>query len=291
MNKLYLEQWAHMLLKNEPMTQKAFYNLTIIIKQCLEYSCEEGINVLKENPWDRVKINKKLFVKNKKPKSKTQVYSHSEQKLLIQAAKKRYEKSPNCSTPLMIMLNFQLGLRVGELCALKYSDIDVNEDGKQVINVQRMETEQFEVDQETGKTINKGYCILDRVKSDAGEREIYLNSEARKIIAEVKKLNQTYNRYDDGYLFMNCKKGKRTTTKAVSTYLASLCKEIGIIRKSNHKIRKTYITNSQMAGVPMDTVRRIVGHEDARVTLNSYLFDTLDNKELYDRLEAATVRV
>lgn len=129
MNKLYLEQWAHMLLKNEPMTQKAFYNLTIIIKQCLEFSCEEGINVLKENPWNRVKINKKLFVKNKKPKSKTQVYSHSEQKLLIQAAK----------------------------------------------------------------------------KSDAGEREIYLNSEARKIIAEVKKLNQTYNRYDDGYLFMNCR--------------------------------------------------------------------------------------
>lgn len=66
----------------------------------------------------------------------------------------------------------------------------------------------------------------------------------------------------------------------VDQYLYSLCEEAGIgIKKSSHKISKTFISSLFATGLNMDKIREIAGHEDERTSLNNYCFETKTDKE------------
>ena len=55
---------------------------------------------------------------------------------------------------------------------------------------------------------------------------------------------------------------------------------IGIFQKSNHKIRKTFISSLIECGININTVRSLAGHEDETTTLNNYCFNTNEETEM-----------
>ena len=281
MTQIYLDKWVHQTIKDYNLTRNQYYNMSIIIRQCLDYCCQ--LNILQSNPFRDVKINKKLFRKVRKPKSKTQVFLVKEQLLLFNEANNSFLRCPKCTTPLMIMFNFFLGLRIGELTALKWSDIEDN-----YLYVHRSEVEDVKLDLNTGDVISTSFKVVEYTKSDAGDRYVYLNSEAKKILRIVKRVNFEYGRYDDGFIFLNMRNGRRTTTDAVSTYLQNLCIRAGITNKSSHKIRKTYISSLFDHNINIDTIRRMAGHESEKTTLQNYCFDQTDSDDLNALLENAT---
>ena len=281
MTQIYLDKWVHQTIKDYNLTRNQYYNMSIIIRQCLDYCCK--LNILQSNPFRDVKINKKLFRKVRKPKSKTQVFLVKEQLLLFNEANNSFLRCPKCTTPLMIMFNFFLGLRIGELTALKWSDIEDN-----YLYVHRSEVEDVKLDLNTGDVISTSFKVVEYTKSDAGDRYVYLNSEAKKILRIVKRVNFEYGRYDDGFIFLNMRNGRRTTTDAVSTYLQNLCIRAGIANKSSHKIRKTYISSLFDHNINIDTIRRMAGHESEKTTLQNYCFDQTDSDDLNVLLENAT---
>ena len=127
--------------------------------------------------------------------------------------------------------------------------------------------------------------VVDRTKSDAGDRYVYIPAKARKIIEEAKKRQQEEGTPDDGYIFsMN---DNPCPYDAVRKCFAKFCKDLGIINKSSHKARKTYISTLIDAGVNINTIREMVGHEDERTTYNSYCFDRTDKSERMKIIEAA----
>lgn len=281
MTQIYLDKWVHQTIKDYNLTRNQYYNMSIIIRQCLDYCCQ--LNILQSNPFRDVKINKKLFRKVRKPKSKTQVFLVKEQLLLFNEANNSFLRCPKCTTPLMIMFNFFLGLRIGELTALKWTDIEDN-----YLYVHRSEVEDVKLDLNTGDVISTSFKVVEYTKSDAGDRYVYLNSEAKKILRIVKRVNFEYGRNDDGFIFLNMKNGRRTTTDAVSTYLQNLCIRAGIANKSSHKIRKTYISSLFDHNINIDTIRRMAGHESEKTTLQNYCFDQTDSDDLNALLENAT---
>ena len=281
MTQIYLDKWVHQTIKDYNLTRNQYYNMSIIIRQCLDYCCQ--LNILQSNPFRDVKINKKLFRKVRKPKSKTQVFLVKEQLLLFNEANNSFLRCPKCTTPLMIMFNFFLGLRIGELTALKWTDIEDN-----YLYVHRSEVEDVKLDLNTGDVISTSFKVVEYTKSDAGDRYVYLNSEAKKILRTVKRVNFEYGRNDDGFIFLNMKNGRRTTTDAVSTYLQNLCIRAGIANKSSHKIRKTYISSLFDHNINIDTIRRMAGHESEKTTLQNYCFDRTDLDDLNVLLENAT---
>ena len=281
MTQIYLDKWVHQTIKDYNLTRKQYYNMSIIIRQCLDYCCQ--LNILQSNPFRDVKINKKLFRKVRKPKSKTQVFLVKEQLLLFNEANNSFLRCPKCTTPLMIMFNFFLGLRIGELTALKWTDIEDN-----YLYVHRSEVEDVKLDLNTGDVISTSFKVVEYTKSDAGDRYVYLNSEAKKILRIVKRVNFEYGRNDDGFIFLNMRNGRRTTTDAVSTYLQNLCIRAGIANKSSHKIRKTYISSLFDHNINIDTIRRMAGHESEKTTLQNYCFDQTDSDDLNALLENAT---
>ena len=278
----YLEIWAHELVKNHYLTKKAYYNHTVIVRQILDYACRPEVGLISSNPMDHVKVNSKLFKRVQKKEANTQVFSEDEEKALKQTCLNSYfngPKSKQTTTSLMVIFLFETGMRSGEVTALKWSDI---KDGK--IHVQREEVEDYLLNEES-KPIPNGFKILPHTKSEAGDRWIPLTSRAWFVLDTVKKHNEDRGWYDDDFIFLNIKTHKRTSTETLSTYIEKACKRSGIPVKRAHKIRKSFISSCIDHNINLDTVRRIVGHEDEKVTLHNYLYDRSDDQEILNQLE------
>lgn len=245
---------------------------------------EPELNLLKDNPFRRVRIKSNLFTRKEKPKSNTQVFIVDEQKKICDTAKKKIAEHPWCTTPLMILLNFQLGLRISEICAIKWSDVEDN-----YIHIQRMEVEDYTIKEIDGelKSISNGYTIVPYTKSVAGDRKVYLNDSAKKILRQIKKTNMEYGYYDQDFIFIKSQGCVRGTTSAFSQYLTDLCVEAGVMKKSSHKIRKTYISSLFDQKININTIREQAGHEDEQTSLNNYCFDQNTDSVIENKLEHA----
>ena len=184
------------------------------------------------------------------------------------------------------MLNFQLGLRISEICAIKWEDIEGN-----YLHVQRMEVEDFSIVEDGVTAISNGLKVVPYTKSNAGDRKVYLNESAKKILRQIKETNIRYGYYDDGYVFIKSQGKTRGTTKAFSKYLYDLCISSGVVAKSSHKIRKTYISSLFDQGININTIREQAGHEDERTSLNNYCFDQNTESVIETKLESAANKI
>lgn len=274
---LKLDKWSHDMIKCNNLTKKAYYNMTIILRQCLDYAVEVG--VLESNCFSRVKVDTKMFQHKKKAVDDTQVFTVEDERGLCELAMQHYEASPKSITPLAIVFNFNLGLRVGELVALRWSDIVGN-----YIHVQRMEVAEYELG-EDAEVRRNGVRVVEHTKSYAGDRRVYLNESARNLLALVKKRSMSYGFYDEDYIFVNSN-SSRLTTGSINCYLYRLCDEVNTNRKSSHKIRKTYISALYDGGLNINKIREIAGHEDERTTLNNYCFDRSIDRDTEEKLES-----
>ena len=120
LTKLMLDEWVHNVIQRHHMTKKQYYTMSFIIRNCMSYAEENGY--LQENVFAKVKVNAKMFRKVQKKPDYTQVYLAHEQPLIIDEAWKDYNKNPENTTPLAVILMFYLAVRPGEIVALQESD-------------------------------------------------------------------------------------------------------------------------------------------------------------------------
>ena len=248
----------------------------LCVSGCLKYAKDKEI--IDENVFCKVHVDGKMFKRVAKPKSETQVFSTSIEYEIIQAAMTRYYRSPRSISPLAIVFNFNLGLRVGELVSIKWSDISGN-----YIHIQRMEVADY-ILTDNATVISNSKKVTDHTKSYAGDRELYLNEEARNILNIVKKRNMTYGYYDNNQIFVTDTK-TRLAANSINQCLYKLCNDINTSKKSSHKIRKTYISSLFDGNVNINKIREIAGHEDEKTSLNNYCFDRTVDVETEKLLE------
>ncbi len=153
---------------------------------------------------------------------------------------------------LGILLIFNTGLRVGELVALKFSDIEKN-----VIKIRRTETRYKDAD---GKDI---YSIKESPKTDAGVRDVIIPNDYLWIIERLKSMN-----VDGEYIFMKNK--ERIHTYSVRKRLYCICNKTKIYKKSPHKIRKTYCSILLDNNIDNTLITQQMGHTDIQCSENHY---------------------
>lgn len=278
MTKLFLDEWAHGMIKKHSLTKKAYYNMSIILRQCLDYAVEKGY--LEENEFAKVKINTKLFVRTKKKTSDTQVYNENEEERFIKDMLRRFNNNPKSTAPLMAMFQFETGLRIGEICAVKETDIE-----GRYIHIQRQEVREFE--KVNGYKMRfKCFKIVEYTKSDDGFRDVYLTDLALKIINIALYINKTNGEYNpEKFIFF--KNGSNINHYSMQAMIKRGCEAINIETKTSHKIRKTYISTLIDSGLNIDEIRRMVGHSDERTTYGNYCFNRMTNKQTENTIENA----
>ncbi len=265
--KAMLKEWALLKIRSMDLTKHQYYNMAVIIRQCLDYAVD--YEILKENPYSQFTVDGKLFRKVKKPEDSTQVFLKSERPLIEAEAWKEFEEK-GCTTALAIPLAFQIGVRLGELVTLKSSDISKN--GK-YIHIQRM-AQRLERQRPDGTWYPTKWIVVEHTKSSAGDRYIYLSKEARRIIKVILESNREHGFFYQDFLFVHG--GRRITHAMVNSRIGVYCDHINIQRKSSHKIRKSYISALLDGGLNINEVRKQAGHEDERTTLKNYCFNRND---------------
>ena len=278
MTKLELDEWAHWMIKKYNMTKKEYYNMSIILRQSLDYAVEKGS--IETNELQRVKINTKMFRHTKKKAGETQVYSEREEERLINDMVRRFNRHPENTAPLAVMFMFETGLRIGEVCALKFEDVSNG-----YISIQRQEVREYEFVDDFNMRF-KCFRVADYAKTEDGYRDVYLTESARKILYVCKMINERYG-YDkrDDYIFHS--NGKRTNHYSIQAMIKRGCEYIDMMVKSAHKIRKTYISTLIDSGLNIDEIRRTVGHSDERTTYGNYCYNRKTQKQTEDIIEFA----
>ena len=269
LTKLDLDEWAHKLIKDYNMTKNQYYNVTVIMRQALLYAVDLGI--IESSPFSLVKIDgKRLFRKTKKKPDHTQVFFQSEIDEISRMALEDFYNRVKVYelAPLALLFQFQTGLRIGELCVVRYDDIETPD----YIHIQRM------LRRDTNE-------VVEHTKTSYGDRQIFLTAQAKHLIALAKERQESLSVDSSGYIFSI--NGKPLTERSVATLYVKYCKKAGIIQKSSHKSRKTYISALIDGKVNINTVREMVGHADERTTLGNYAFDRKTDSEKAQMIENA----
>lgn len=270
LDKLTLDCWAHKLIQDNNLTKNAYYNITVIMRQCLNYAVDKGY--ISSNPFSSVKIDsQRMFRKVQKKQDETQVFLKSEQKSILPLAwDDFYNKTKNyVLAPLALLFQFQTGIRIGELCVIRYEDL-TEQNG--YIHIQRM------LRRDTAE-------VVSHTKTAAGDRFVPLTSEAQKLIDTARQYQKDHHYPDNGYIFSI--NDKPLTERCISTLYTKYCKKLGIIQKSSHKARKTFVSNLISNGVNINTVRQAAGHADEKTTYNNYCYDTSEEDEKKMQFEKA----
>ena len=215
---------------------------------------------LTENPMDKVQILVK-FKQIVRKTGKTETYNSDELKDLNQYLDRMYTETEDTAF-LAVKLNFLLGLRVGELVALKWDDY---------ININHLHI----IREEVRNQVTNQYEVVEHTKTNR-DRFVVLVPKAINILQKIKRTGD--------YIFM--RDGERLTSRQIAYVLEKYAERQGLSTKSTHKMRKTFASNLNASGVPLDCIRELLGHSNLNTTLG-YIYNPLTEKETYELISKA----
>ena len=256
-DELFLEKFCNSIIKEHNLTRKEWTNIKTILNGCFEYAYRK--HYITDNPLDKVNI----YVKYRQVVRKTgatQTYNTDELKHLNKYLDDMYAETKDTAF-LAVKLDFLLGLRVGELVALKFSDVC-----GQKLHIVREEIR----NQETNEV-----DIVEHTKTHT-DRFVVLIPQALDIINSIPQNSE----------FIFVRGTKRITARQIAYVLEKYAERQGKKTKSTHKMRKTYASNLNAKGVPLDAIREQLGHTNLTTTMQ-YIFNPLTETQTYELLTKA----
>ena len=255
-----IEDIIRQIIVEKQLKRKAYAGFRTIIMGTFKYAKRKKMTQISITIFfQELDLSNRMF-RHEVRDDKKQVYTQNEVAILV----KWLESHPNIIN-LGIAFDFYTGLRSGELCALKYSDLDGDE-----LHIQR---QQIRFRNEDGKYT---YEIVDYTKTEEGDRYVYLPKKAVNIFRQMKLLNPFSE-----YVFMDQRKSQ------FNKYLRKACAECGLEFRSMHKIRKTYGTTLIDNGVEDSLIMSQMGHKDISTTRSYYYYSNKDNEYKRKQIENA----
>ena len=161
-----------------------------------------------------------------------------------------------------VLLCLYTGLRLGEVCALKWEDVDFE---NRLLSVNRTVQRLADPDH-PGKTALRE----SEPKSQNSRREIPLSADASELLLTL--------RHGKDYIFGgNGPLEPRTMQYRFKKYLRTA----KLPGKNFHILRHTFATNCIEGGADVKSLSEILGHADVQITLNRYVHPTMDTKRRY----------
>lgn len=156
----------------------------------------------------------------------------------------------------LIML--ETGMRVGEMCGLKWEDIDLE---RGMVKIKRTVQRIYKPEDKTTE------ISIGNTKTNAGKRTVPISEKICNHLKAQKRNNDIY-----------VASGKETPTepRAHRQYHKRLMKKIGLRYITPHGLRHTFATRAIKSGVDPKTVSAILGHSNSNITLNIYTSVTDD---------------
>ena len=237
-----VQEWVEELQDEEGLKPKTVKNLYHILNTALKKA--QTVHKIKNNPCDGIELPEV-------EKPDIEVFDESEVERLLRVTK-------GTDMYLMAVLELSLGIRRGELNALRWEDVDfVNN----VIHIRR------------SRSMAGKEKVTKAPKTKAGVRDLYLGDN----VAEL--LKNEYTKYcedvqkpgftDSGYI-IHKKDGTQFSPDSITQKWIRFRRKHGFKEVKFHGLRHTCATMMVAQNVDNKTVQVRMGHSDIRTTLNTY---------------------
>lgn len=236
------------LSNGQALSEKTTKDLVILLKSILKDASKENYSTLK---------NIKVTYPTKRTNDLVDVYTKVEHKKIVD-----YILSNVDFKNLGIMICLMTGVRIGEVCALKWSDIDLS---NRVISINK--TIQRVYSKET-----KSKIIIDTPKTANSTRDIPIANELYKLL---KSLMTRLNK--ENYVLSN--NFKPIEPRTYRKYFDNLIIEVGVKKLKFHALRHTFATRCVESSSDYKTISVILGHSNIATTLNLYVHPNNDQKK------------
>ena len=234
-------------IADKNLSAKAFSNLKTITKGFLKRA--KKLKIISYNVtelFDELDVSDSTFKKRRKEDNE-EVFTEEELPVIL-----NYLMENQNMYTLGLLLIFVTGIRSGELVALKWEDFTGNS-----IKVGRSETRYKD---SNGKMIYQ----VSEPKTYAGYRTVVIPKDYIWVMEKLRR----YNPFTE-YIFTD-NKGERVHTYSFRTRLQTICDKTNCVRKSPHKIRKTYGSILLDNNIDNRLVIGQMGHTDILCTENHY---------------------
>jgi len=228
------------------LSNKTVRDIVVVLRQILSYA--------------NININFKL---PKLKKKQINILSKEEQKKLEQ---KIIEL--NSSYSIGILVSLYTGMRLGEICALKWENIDLK---RKTIYVSNTMIRIQNIDEQNKA---KTKVIIDQPKTEYSKREIPVNSFIYNILKDMYKEN-----YEQKYFLTNSL--RYIEPRTYYNKYKEIIKQAEISSYGFHALRHTFATRCIEVGMDPKTLSEILGHSDVKVTLSLYVHPSSQLKGKY----------
>lgn len=183
----------------------------------------------------------------------TKVLSQHEQNALL-----KYASHHINPTTLGIMIALHTGIRLGELCALQWSDFDFS------ANLLRITKTAQRIADTTPGSKTKTKLIIDKPKSEKSNRTIPLQASLMDFITK-----NVSTKEDSCYILSGTR--KMVEPRQYQNRFKRILKEAELPNFGFHSLRHTFATRAVEAGFEIKSLSEILGHSTVRFTLDRYV--------------------
>lgn len=220
---------------------------------------KEIINFYEEE--HNTKLNIKKMSLPKMNKKEIQILSNKEKQKL-----EKYCIEQNSLKSLGILICLNTGLRIGEVCALRWENIDFE---SKKIHIEKT------IERIYSKEENKTIVIIDTPKSITSVRTIPINSKLYNILKQIrgksKKTDFVLAGSSEHYV----------EPRNYQYHFKEILKRSKVKKYKFHTLRHTFATNCIEAGMDIKSLSEILGHADVSITLNIYVHSPDKAKRKY----------
>ncbi|WP_447639917.1 MULTISPECIES: tyrosine-type recombinase/integrase [Chitinophagaceae] len=254
-NKNYVEEsevqtFVFQKLK-DGLSQKSVKDILIVLKMLLKFGAKN--KWIEYHPLD-------IRFPTQQQKCNIEVLSRTHQKKLM-----NYVQEHFTFRNLGIYICLGAGMRIGEICALNWEDVDTDNG---IIHVRK--TLQRIYVMENGK--RKTELFLDTPKTKNSIREIPISRDLLKLLKPIRKImNPSF--------FVLTNDAKPTEPRTYRSYYKNLMQHLELPKLKFHGLRHSFATRCIESKCDYKTVSVLLGHSNISTTLNLYVHPNMEQKK------------
>jgi integrase len=233
------------------LSHKTIKDILIVLKMILKFGAKN--KWLDYTPFD-------IQFPTEREKHNIEVLSRADQKRIM-----HYIQEHFTFRNLGVYICLSSGMRIGEVCALTWEDIDTDSG---VISVNRTIQRIYLIEDGNRRT----ELILDTPKTKNSIREIPISKDLLRILKPFKKIvNPSF--------FVLTNDAKPTEPRTYRSYYKNLMKELNMPELKFHGLRHSFATRCIESNCDYKTVSVLLGHSNISTTLNLYVHPNMEQKK------------
>lgn len=236
---------------NEGLSHKTIKDILIVLKMILRFGAK---NQMTEYRQIDIKFP------TERDKHSIDILNRSHQKQIME-----YIRLHFTFKNLGIYICLSAGMRIGEICALTWDDLDV-ENG--IIHVRKTIQRIYVIEEHRKYT----EVILDTPKTKNSIREIPMTKNLLKMIRPIKKIV-------NGNFYVLTNEPKPTEPRTYRNYYKQFMQSLGLPLMKSHGLRHSFATRCIESKCDYKTVSVLLGHSNISTTLNLYVHPNLEQKK------------